>query len=370
MNQHRSMAALGRSASEPRPHVTFIVSQLSPLLGIEAATTSLAQALHRYYEIDVIVLADAVSETQLNSAIAVESWGGKVTGWQRVVTVLRALRHRSEISEDGIVILSGAWAAIPTLIALPKRIRARTLVWEHSFDKDKVRSHRSLAILRLLGRLLYPRARVTVTVSTSLRNDMISAGFKGPLEVIPNIIRQFDVNRSAERIPGRLLTVGSLSVTKNQSLALRTLALLPSCYSLDVVGDGPERCALGRLAVELGIDDRVAFVGYRADPSEYFLRSQLLIHPSLGETYGMVLFEAACFQRPVVAVNQSVMQEFIPKFVPGMTAEPRPDTFASAILSLAAQPVPERDFAEAARRREVMLQDIIHDWRQLIESML
>jgi glycosyltransferase involved in cell wall biosynthesis len=254
------------------------------------------------------------------------------------------------------------------LFALPKRARMRTLVWEHSFGNHQISSNKRLAVLRAVARPLYARAHATITVSESLRRDMLGAGFGGTIEVIPNIIRKFDSDHAKEVIPGRLLAIGSLRKNKNQSLALRTLALLPTHYSLDILGDGPERSALERLAVELGIADRVNFHGYFPNPAEYFARAQFVIHPSLGETYGLVLFEASEFGKPVVAANQSVMAELIPQLVPGAVAEPHPRAFASAILALEANPVADEDFAEAADRRDLVSQNIVRDWERLISS--
>jgi len=197
---------------------------------------------------------------------------------------------------------------------------------------------------------------------------MYDAGFGGTIEMIPNIVRKFDSDRLGDVVPGRLLAVGSLSKVKNQSLALRTLALLPKHYSLDILGDGPERSNLVQLGIELGIADRVNFRGYVPDPAEHFARAQFVIHPSHSETYGLVMFEAADFRKPVIAANQGVMAEVIPRLVPGVLAQPQPDSFASAILSLEVTPVAERDFAEAARQRELESRHIVRDWNRLISS--
>jgi len=231
-----------------------------------------------------------------------------------------------------------------------------------------VGSARSLAVLRAVARPLYSRARATITVSESLRRDMLGAGFSGSIEVIPNIVRKFEINHASNPIPGRLLAVGSLTKTKNQALALQTLAMLPLKYSLDIVGEGPERPALEQLVDELGLADRVVLHGYLSDPTEQFAGAQIVIHPSLGETYGLVLFEAAEFRRPVVAANQSAMAEMIPQLVPGLVAEPQPDAFANAILSLDTAPLTAQDYDEAARRRAQISKGIEDDWKRLINS--
>jgi glycosyltransferase involved in cell wall biosynthesis len=361
----KQMTPQNTNGSGRRIRVSIVVSRLFPVTGLESVTISLVEAIACTYDVRVIVLADEASTVVQHPLVTVASWGGKVVGWKRILTILRAFRHRRGL-EDSVIILSGAWAAIPMLLALPKRSRMRTLVWEHSLDNHQINIKKRLKLLRAVARPLYARARATIAVSESLRRDMYDAGFGGTIEMIPNIVRKFDSDHVNEVVPGRLLTVGSLSTVKNQSLALRTLALLPSHYSLDVLGDGPERSNLLRLAVELGIADRVNFHGYVAYPAEYFAQAQFVIHPSHSETYGLVMYEAADFNKPVIAANQGVMADVIPRLVPGAVAEPNPHAFASAILSLDADPVSEADFAEAARRRELASKNIVRDWSRLI----
>jgi len=363
----KDTAVQDTKGSDPRIRVSIVVSRLFPLTGLESATVSLVEAVASTYDVRIIVLADEASTVIQHPSVTVESWGGKVVAWKRIFTILRAIRHRNDL-DGSVIILSGAWAAIPMLFALPKRSRMRTLVWEHSLDKHQTKINRRLAVLRAVARPLYARARATIAVSESLRRDLYDAGFSGTIETIPNIVRKFDSDRSNEVVLGRLLAVGSLSKVKNQSLALRTLALLPKRYSLDIVGDGPERSNLVQLAIELGIEDRVNFHGYVSNPAEHFARAQFLIHPSHSETYGLVMFEAADFGKPVIATNEGVMAEVVPRLAPGVLAQPQPHSFASAILSLEATPVAERDFAEAARLRELASSNIVHDWNRLIRS--
>jgi glycosyltransferase involved in cell wall biosynthesis len=63
-------------------------------------------------------------------------------------------------------------------------------------------------------------------------------------------------------VRGAFLHLGALETRKGVQLILRALARLPEDASLDVVGDGPLRGALERLAERLGIADRVRFHGH------------------------------------------------------------------------------------------------------------
>ncbi len=348
-----------------RENVTIVVSGLLPTYGLESATLSLSNALNGTHDVSVVYLADTEHAIPDGTTFPVRSWGSKVGGLRRISTVPRAFSHRNEMGH-GVFILSGVWVAIPMLLAMPRSVRTRTIVWEHSLGSEQVKSSRRLRLLRAIAKKLYQRAFAVVVVSDSLRRDLMSDGFQGEIIVIPNLIRE--ISRSTKQpVNCRLLTIGALKPNKNQALALRTLALLPQRYSIDIVGAGPELESLQRLSVELGIDARVTFHGHTSNPDVYFARAQYVVHPSLGETYGMVFFEAAESERPVVAANQSVMPDLIPHLIPGVVTEPTPEAFAAAILRLEGQPIQKSTYIEAAERRESISRQITVDWQRVIK---
>jgi glycosyltransferase involved in cell wall biosynthesis len=352
------------------PHsVTLVISHLTPVLGMEATVLSLANALKDHYVTRIITIAEGKSTTPPPVDVEVESWGSKVVGWKRALTIRRVLKHRNSIDSD-VVILCGVWAALPTLLTLPKPVRRKCIIWEHSFDSQKVKTSRSLALLRTVARYVYRRSAGTVAVSTSLMRDMQLAGFDGVIDVIPNLTRDLGSPAPSAAVPGTLLTVGSLSKTKNQRLAVQMMAHLPQAYSLDLLGAGPDMQALKQLAAYLGVSDRVRFHGYVSDPAPYFERCQMLVHTSLGETFGLVLFESAAFERPVVAVNRSVMVDIVPVLVPGILAEPEPEAFAAAVSSLQVTPIAHDAFAAAAKRRQETADLIVGQWSSVLTRVV
>lgn len=365
MNNANGVSAETVESSDRPAPVTLVISHLTPQLGMESAVISLAKALSKTRSVRIVTVAEEDSTSLRSIGLDVESWGSRVVGWRRALTVLRAFKHRKGLT-NGPIVLCGVWAAIPLLFTLPRPTRRRCIVWEHSFDSHKVGTSRGLAILRSIARYLYQRSAGSVAVSSSLMRDMRHAGFTGPIDVIPNITRDLPPAVQSQSEPGSLLAVGSLSKTKNQRLAVQMMMHLPHHYTLDVLGDGAERPALEALAAELGVSDRVRFHGYVADPAPYFERSEIMVHPSLGETYGLVLFECASFSKPVVAVNQSVMVDIVPALVPGVLAEPEPTAFAAAVSSLRSDPISTTVFAESARMRQLSAGSVISQWEVVL----
>jgi glycosyltransferase involved in cell wall biosynthesis len=112
----------------------------------------------------------------------------------------------------------------------------------------------------------------------------------------------------------RALVVGSLLRGKGVDLAIEALSLLPSRVTLDVVGDGPSRAELERLALRVA-PGRVRFHGFVA-PSEmtrWYDSARVVLVPSRWpEPFGMVGIEAMRRARPVVAAAHGGILEWLP----------------------------------------------------------
>jgi len=147
--------------------------------------------------------------------------------------------------------------------------------------------------------------------------------------------------------------IGSLIARKGVDLLLRALALLPPGTALLVVaGDGPERAALEALAGELGVAARVAFLGYCADPGPVYRAADIVALASRGEALPLVLLEAACLSRPVVATAVGGVAEAVADGVTGLLVPPDdPAALAAALGRLAAAPELRARMGEAGRAR-------------------
>ena len=113
------------------------------------------------------------------------------------------------------------------------------------------------------------------------------------------------INSTAEGVR-RIVCVGRLSYEKGHDLLFRALAHLQSAdvdapWRLFVVGDGPERRALERLADAVGLRSRVTFVGAVPDAIPLIATADLVVIPSRSEGSPNVLLEAMALARPVVA---------------------------------------------------------------------
>lgn len=102
---------------------------------------------------------------------------------------------------------------------------------------------------------------------------------------------------------GEVLYAGRMAAAKCVDDLLRAAALSEEPWPLRLVGVGPARPRLKRLATKLGLDDRVTFadfVGDRADLARHYREAAAVVLPGRWETFGLAAYEAAASGGSVV----------------------------------------------------------------------
>ncbi len=144
-----------------------------------------------------------------------------------------------------------------------------------------------------------------------------SSEFRVPRAALPVPTSGFQLSTS-DFIVG---VAGRLAAEKGVSVLLEAmkdvLARVPKAR-LVVAGDGPERPALERQARDLGIDNRVAFLGMRADLPRVLAALDVFVLPSLYEGFGLVVLEAMAVGVPVIATRVGGVPEVIEDGVTGL----------------------------------------------------
>lgn len=111
----------------------------------------------------------------------------------------------------------------------------------------------------------------------------------------------------------RLIAVGRLVPRKGFRHLLAALALLPSRVRLEVVGDGPGAGSLEKLAVELGVADRVTWPGFldRGEILRRMRHADAFVLSSLHEGLGIVVQEAMFAGLPIVATDNGGQTDLV-----------------------------------------------------------
>lgn len=133
-----------------------------------------------------------------------------------------------------------------------------------------------------------------------------------------------------------ILYVGRLAAEKNLELLIQSFALiqkrLPNTRLL-IVGDNIYRKQLQKQARQLGITDKVIFTGYitdRAQLGAVYEISRVFAFPSLNDTQGLVVNEAASSGVPSVLIDQEVA-EVVEQNISGLHAKNTAQDFANKL---------------------------------------
>jgi len=139
-----------------------------------------------------------------------------------------------------------------------------------------------------------------------------------------------------------LLCVGRLAEQKGIGTAIRALPAIRSRHPhavLLVLGEGPDREQLARLAQELDVAETVLMPGRVGDMAALYDRADVLVHPVRWEGFGLALLEAMLAAKPVVASNVSAAPEIVVDDETGLLVPPdEPAALAEAVSSVLDDP--------------------------------
>lgn len=163
--------------------------------------------------------------------------------------------------------------------------------------------------------------------------------------------------------------VGRIAAIKNHALYLRAASRVAAAYPdmvALVVGDGELRGATEQLAVDLGLERRARFLGWRRDLPRVYADADVLVVSSNNEGTPVAAIEAMAAGCPVVATRVGGVPDLISDFETGMLVPPGDaDRLAQALLWVRENPNETRRWAEAARARAVQR----HSVPSLVQAM-
>lgn len=220
-----------------------------------------------------------------------------------------------------------------------------------------------------------------VIPSESMKKILVSDyGLQDSFTVIPTGInlepyRNADGNELRARMGWQnekvLVSMGRLAIEKNWSVLLQSFQIAQRKHPnirLVIIGDGPEKNALQKLAEELGIAERVTFTGEIPfeDVPAYLRAADLFVFASVSETQGLVTMEAMAAGLPVVAVDASGTRDIVENGREGFLVPNDQEALADSTNRLLDSPEQMRAFKRRALERASTF-DIQNCAKQLLE---
>jgi glycosyltransferase involved in cell wall biosynthesis len=209
-----------------------------------------------------------------------------------------------------------------------------------------------------------------VAPSAYLKHLLIKHGVKEDKIIhIPNAINLDHLSLSEEKIrtfrqnfglsPGVKLVgmVGRLVPVKNFGLFLRAAKQVMDLgikAKFALIGDGPLRSELQKMAADLRLSEHVVFTGFREDVLQVVSILDVFVLCSNSETFPLALIEAMALKKPVIATNVGGIPEIIDHMVNGWLCPPGDElSLANSIIHLLTHEEKARELSNRAYQKVV-----------------
>lgn len=280
-------------------------------------------------------------------------------GWDVVVEEINTLPYFSPL-----------WSRVPTVLFMHQLARE---IWFYESPKP-------VAPLGYVAEPLYLQAYrrcPKVTVSASTRDDLLRLGLGGPVHVIPEAVSTPALGRLPAKTPApRLVWVARLVPSKRPDHAVRILAALrnrlPSA-TLTLVGDGPERARIERLAANLGVIGALTLTGRVGEAEKLAILQEagVLIACSAREGWGLTVTEAGRLGTPAVAYDVAGLRDSVVDGRTGVLTPSSPEALAVAVYALVSDAPRYARLREGAWRlgRELSWERTAHAFERVLHSV-
>jgi glycosyltransferase involved in cell wall biosynthesis len=271
------------------------------------------------------------------------------------------------------------------LAAIACLLARRPLVW-HLHDIISAAHFGRLQRRLQVGLANACAAKVVVPSQAAATAFTEAGGRKDLVGIVPNgLTLQPEPHRRSELramlgLPaGRLVGVFSrLAPWKGQHILLQALAELPEIGCIiagdALFGEQDYAARLRAMVAELGLGDRVHFLGHRNDVPQLMQAVDVMVHPSIDpEPFGRTLVEAMLVGVPVVATDAGAAPDILERGRAGSLVPPGDAAaLARAISTVLAEPAqlqPQLDYAARRARSEYSLARMLEGIGLLIAKL-
>lgn len=275
----------------------------------------------------------------------------------------------------------GRWAArragVPVILSA-----LHSTGWPDSINWLNRRLHRwndgFIAVARSHAEYLVAHERLPASRVYVIPNGVDTEKFspaRSPASVLPAADSTGESNVPTTSVQTPLVgIVAQLRPEKNHELFLRMAQLVrrqvPDAHFL-IVGDGPCRTDLKRLAMELDLSSCVHFMGQRSDIPELLRQLDVFVLTSHVEANPVSILEAMATGKPVVATRVGSIPDSVINGQTGYVVDPGDaEALARRVSELLLDAELRQQFGDAARQRVVQhasVDRMVRDYETLIE---
>jgi len=241
-----------------------------------------------------------------------------------IIYVFRSVFEIMKRRKDIELMVSQGTTTLQCVVA-SRIIKVPFMLFIHylSYQEELVLKRKLLAtIFWMIESYTIAHADQIIALNQKTKSQILPLNMR--VQIIPNYVdvraadlldraqlrKKFQFDKSEKVI----LFVGRLHPVKNVDLLLKAYKyLLGNNCKIVILGDGPEREHLEKLAKDLGINEDVSFKGFQPKKLvlEYMKASDVLVLPSLVEGQPRVVLEAWACSLPVVAAKNSGLNDLV-----------------------------------------------------------
>jgi glycosyltransferase involved in cell wall biosynthesis len=246
--------------------------------------------------------------------------------------------------------LACRWASVPVLVTLHNLIVPEVA----GGLRASLYRHIEPLVIRLSSRTFVPsRGMAERLADRSPRlAPKVEVLYAGVAEVTAPVRSRTEVRAELglEEDQRLVVTVARLHPQKALDVMVGAMALMGGPHVLAIVGNGPSESELRLLCEELGVSDRVRFLGWRADATDLVAAADVFCLSSVWEAVPLAAQEAVLLGTAVVATRVGGIDELIIDGDSGRLV-PKSDaaSLARALQDVLASDVERKRFADRAR---------------------
>lgn len=189
-------------------------------------------------------------------------------------------------------------------------LKTKIVYTEHSTSNNR----RGKAYLRPIEMFIYGRYERLISISKQTQ-DALQAWLQSEDDrfvVINNgVDTKVFAKISKEVIPKSLIMVSRFASSKDQETVIRAMKELDDDVTLRFVGDGENLEHCKKVATNIGVDNRVQFLGARSDVAELIAESYIGIQSSNWEGFGLTAVEMMACGKPVIATDVDGLKQVV-----------------------------------------------------------
>lgn len=209
---------------------------------------------------------------------------------------------------------------------VPVNMKCKKIAWVH-IDLEK---HRVLN--SNLEKESYQKMNEVICVSEDSKKSVLNLYSENEIKVkvIYNPIDKNNIlEKSKEKIEMKkdklnIITVGRLNQQKGYDILLQSHNKLIKeglDHNLIILGEGPERKNLEKYIKDNNLEKNIQLLGFKENPYPYLKEADIFVSSSRYEGYPLVLCEAVCLGKPIIATNCTGPKEILENGKYGLMAE-------------------------------------------------